>query len=95
MAETGTTVGFVGLGQMGGNMAARFLEAGYQVYGHERSREHAASLEQQGLCWHDRGRIARAHRAGEAVASLDSMWTAALGQPGTPQTETARRGMAR
>jgi 3-hydroxyisobutyrate dehydrogenase-like beta-hydroxyacid dehydrogenase len=25
------TIGFVGLGRMGGNMAARFLEAGYTV----------------------------------------------------------------
>ena len=28
-----TTVGFVGLGHMGGNMASRLLAAGYTVYG--------------------------------------------------------------
>ena len=33
------TIGFVGLGTMGGNMAARFLAAGYTVHGEDRSRE--------------------------------------------------------
>jgi 3-hydroxyisobutyrate dehydrogenase-like beta-hydroxyacid dehydrogenase len=46
-------VGFVGLGHMGGNMAARVLDAGYEVYGHERHREHARPLEEQGLRWRD------------------------------------------
>ena len=31
------TIGFVGLGHMGGNMAARYLGAGYTVYGETRS----------------------------------------------------------
>jgi hypothetical protein len=31
MATTTTKIGFVGLGHMGGNMAARFLAAGYTV----------------------------------------------------------------
>jgi 3-hydroxyisobutyrate dehydrogenase-like beta-hydroxyacid dehydrogenase len=44
-------IGFVGLGHMGGNMAARFLDAGYTVYGEERSREHAQALEHRGLRW--------------------------------------------
>jgi len=43
MATTNATIGFVGLGQMGGNMAPRILAAGYPVYGEERSREHASS----------------------------------------------------
>ncbi len=46
-------IGFVGLGHMGGNMAARLLEAGYEVYGQERHREHAQQLEEQGLRWRD------------------------------------------
>jgi 3-hydroxyisobutyrate dehydrogenase-like beta-hydroxyacid dehydrogenase len=33
------TLGFVGLGHMGGNMAARLPAAGYQVDGHARHRE--------------------------------------------------------
>ena len=27
------TIGFIGLGNMGGNMAARYLDASYTVYG--------------------------------------------------------------
>jgi 3-hydroxyisobutyrate dehydrogenase-like beta-hydroxyacid dehydrogenase len=38
---------------MGGNMAARFLAAGYPVYGEARSREHAQQLVEQGLQWCD------------------------------------------
>jgi 3-hydroxyisobutyrate dehydrogenase-like beta-hydroxyacid dehydrogenase len=48
-----TTLGFVGLGHMGGNMAARFLSAGYTVYGESRDRRHAESLEHEGLRWCD------------------------------------------
>ena len=32
------TIGFIGLGNMGGNMAARYLAAGYTVYGEDRDR---------------------------------------------------------
>jgi 3-hydroxyisobutyrate dehydrogenase-like beta-hydroxyacid dehydrogenase len=48
-----TKIGFVGLGNMGGNMAARFLAAGYTVYGEERAREHAQRLIDDGLQWRD------------------------------------------
>jgi 3-hydroxyisobutyrate dehydrogenase-like beta-hydroxyacid dehydrogenase len=50
---TTTTIGFVGLGRMGGNMAARFLAAGYSVYGEDRDRDHAAELVHDGLEWRD------------------------------------------
>ena len=53
MATTSATIGFVGLGHMGGNMAARILAAGYPVYGEERSREHAQQLIDEGLQWRD------------------------------------------
>ena len=43
--------GFVGLGHMGGNMAARFLAAGYPVYGEDRDREGAQGLLDDGLRW--------------------------------------------
>jgi 3-hydroxyisobutyrate dehydrogenase-like beta-hydroxyacid dehydrogenase len=46
-----TTLGFVGLGHMGGNMAARFLAAGYTVYGESLHRRAAQDLE--GLRWRD------------------------------------------
>ncbi len=47
------TLGFIGLGHMGGNMAARFLAAGYAVSGTSRSRDRAKWLEDQGLRWLD------------------------------------------
>jgi len=46
-------IGVIGLGHMGGNMAARFLAAGYEVYGEERSREDAQELVGHGLKWKD------------------------------------------
>jgi 3-hydroxyisobutyrate dehydrogenase-like beta-hydroxyacid dehydrogenase len=36
---------------MGGNMAARYLDAGYTVYGEARSREHSQALIDKGLEW--------------------------------------------
>jgi 3-hydroxyisobutyrate dehydrogenase-like beta-hydroxyacid dehydrogenase len=48
-----TTLGVVGLGHMGGNMASRFLAAGYTVYGETRHREDAQELEGEGLQWRD------------------------------------------
>ncbi|HEX6403157.1 MAG TPA: NAD(P)-dependent oxidoreductase [Pseudonocardiaceae bacterium] len=50
-ATTTTTLGFVGLGHMGANMAARFLAAGYPVYGEDQTREHAQPLVDEGLRW--------------------------------------------
>ncbi len=47
------TIGFIGLGRMGGGMASRLLAAGCAVYGEERHRDHARSLEQAGLRWCD------------------------------------------
>jgi 3-hydroxyisobutyrate dehydrogenase-like beta-hydroxyacid dehydrogenase len=53
MAMEKVRLGFVGLGNMGGNMAARLLAAGYPVYGEERSRERAQGLVDAGLKWCD------------------------------------------
>ena len=44
-------IGFVGLGNMGGNMAARFLAEGYPVFGEQRDRAAAQGLVQDGLQW--------------------------------------------
>jgi 3-hydroxyisobutyrate dehydrogenase-like beta-hydroxyacid dehydrogenase len=52
-STTSTTIGFVGLGHMGGNMAAQFLDAGYTVYGEDQNREHAQGLVDDGLRWLD------------------------------------------
>jgi 3-hydroxyisobutyrate dehydrogenase-like beta-hydroxyacid dehydrogenase len=51
LTTTTTTLGFVGLGHMGGAMAARLLAAGHPVFGEELSREHAQALVDQGLQW--------------------------------------------
>jgi len=48
-----TTLGLVGLGHMGGSMAARFLAAGYSVFGESRDRGHAQDLVHEGLSWRD------------------------------------------
>jgi 3-hydroxyisobutyrate dehydrogenase-like beta-hydroxyacid dehydrogenase len=48
-----TTLGFVGLGHMGGNMAARFLAAGHTVYGESRHSGTAQDLVHAGLRWRD------------------------------------------
>jgi 3-hydroxyisobutyrate dehydrogenase-like beta-hydroxyacid dehydrogenase len=45
------TIGFVGLGHMGGNMAARYLAVGYTVYGESRDRDDARWLTDHGLRW--------------------------------------------
>ncbi len=47
------SVGFIGLGSMGSRLAARLLEAGYEVHGHNRSRGKADELVGHGLIWHD------------------------------------------
>jgi 3-hydroxyisobutyrate dehydrogenase-like beta-hydroxyacid dehydrogenase len=60
-----TTIGFVGLGHMGGNMAARLLAAGHPVYGEAHSREHAQKLVDQGLEW--RGTPREVAQAAEIV----------------------------
>jgi 3-hydroxyisobutyrate dehydrogenase-like beta-hydroxyacid dehydrogenase len=39
MATEIKTIGFVGLGHMSGNIAARYLDAGYTVYGEARHRD--------------------------------------------------------
>jgi 3-hydroxyisobutyrate dehydrogenase-like beta-hydroxyacid dehydrogenase len=45
------TIGFIGLGNMGGNMAARYLAAGYTVHGEDRDRASAQWLVDLGLRW--------------------------------------------
>jgi 3-hydroxyisobutyrate dehydrogenase-like beta-hydroxyacid dehydrogenase len=44
-----TTLGFVGLGAMGGRMARRLLDAGYRVVGYNRTPARAAGLVDAGL----------------------------------------------
>jgi 3-hydroxyisobutyrate dehydrogenase len=61
------SLGFVGLGHMGGNMAARLLAAAYPVHGQSRTREDARHLIESGLMWCDTPR--------EVAASADVVFT--------------------
>jgi 3-hydroxyisobutyrate dehydrogenase-like beta-hydroxyacid dehydrogenase len=67
MARTGTKIGLVGLGHMGGNIAARFLAAGYEVYGEDQNREQARGLLHDGLKWRGTPR--------EVAAAADILFT--------------------
>jgi 3-hydroxyisobutyrate dehydrogenase-like beta-hydroxyacid dehydrogenase len=67
MSAPTATIGFVGLGRMGGNMATRFLDRGYAVYGEEQNREDAQPLVDSGLHWCDTPR--------EVAASVDVVFT--------------------
>ncbi len=48
-----TSIGFIGLGSMGGRLAGRLLAAGEEVHGYNRSRARASDLIDRGLIWHD------------------------------------------
>ncbi len=79
-----TTLGFVGLGHMGGNMAARLRAAGYTVYGESRDRRHAQALVEEGLDWRDTPR-AVAEAADVLLTSLpddDAIESVASGPDG-------------
>jgi 3-hydroxyisobutyrate dehydrogenase-like beta-hydroxyacid dehydrogenase len=88
-----TTVGFVGLGHMGGNMAARLRSAGYEVFGNEREREHARALEEAGLRWCDTPR--EVAEAAEIVLTSvpddDALESAASGSNGILAGLTAEK----
>jgi 3-hydroxyisobutyrate dehydrogenase-like beta-hydroxyacid dehydrogenase len=48
-----TTIGFVGMGAMGGRIAGRLVDAGHVVYGTNRTRGKADGLVERGLIWCD------------------------------------------
>ena len=52
-ARPALTLGFIGLGHMGGNMASRLLGAGYDVCGEATNRDAARQLLDDGLQWRD------------------------------------------
>jgi 3-hydroxyisobutyrate dehydrogenase-like beta-hydroxyacid dehydrogenase len=78
------TIGFVGLGHMGGAMASRLLTAGYPVHGMNHTRHRAEQLIARGLRWHDTPR-AVAEAADVVITSLpddDTLHAAAAGPDG-------------
>jgi 3-hydroxyisobutyrate dehydrogenase-like beta-hydroxyacid dehydrogenase len=78
------TIGFIGLGHMGGSMAARYLASGYTVYGEDRDREEVRWLTEQGLRWADTPR-AVAEAADIVMTSLpddDAVQSVAAGPDG-------------
>ncbi len=62
------TLGFVGLGVMGGGIARRLLAAGHTVHGYNRTREKAEALEPLGLVVEDSPRAVA--EAADVVASM-------------------------
>ncbi len=68
-----TTLGFVGLGVMGGRMAKRLLDAGYSVVGYNRTRDKARWLAEAGL------RLAASPR--EVAAAADFVFTMVTDTP--------------
>jgi 3-hydroxyisobutyrate dehydrogenase-like beta-hydroxyacid dehydrogenase len=62
-----SSIGFVGLGAMGGRLAGRLLAAGYEVHGYNRTRGKASPLVEQGLIWNDTPR--------EVAAAVDIVFT--------------------
>jgi 3-hydroxyisobutyrate dehydrogenase-like beta-hydroxyacid dehydrogenase len=84
MDTTTPTIGFVGLGHMGGSMAARLLAAGYPVHGMNRTRGRAEELISHGLQWHDTPRevAAVADVVLTSVPDDDALHVAAAGPDG-------------
>jgi 6-phosphogluconate dehydrogenase (decarboxylating) len=74
MIRPGATVGFVGLGKMGGPMATRLAEAGYQVQGYDVSEQAVRS-------WAERAEGARPAASLGTPAALSaaatSLWAEA------------------
>jgi 3-hydroxyisobutyrate dehydrogenase-like beta-hydroxyacid dehydrogenase len=63
-----TTIGFIGLGTMGGRIAGRLLEQGHPVHGYNRTPAKAADLVERGLIMHSSPRAVAA--AADVVFSM-------------------------
>jgi 3-hydroxyisobutyrate dehydrogenase len=61
------SIAFIGTGVMGRSMAGHLIKAGHTLHVHNRSREKAASLIDQGAIWHD--------TPGSAAAAADFVIT--------------------
>lgn len=78
------TIGYVGLGAMGGRMAGRLLGLGDQVYGTNRTRARAEPLIERGLIWCDTPRevAAAAQVAFSMVTDDDALESITSGPDG-------------
>jgi 3-hydroxyisobutyrate dehydrogenase-like beta-hydroxyacid dehydrogenase len=63
-----STVGFIGLGTMGGRVAGRLLDHGHELYGTDRTKDKAQALIDRGLQWRSSPREVAA--AAEVVFSM-------------------------
>jgi 3-hydroxyisobutyrate dehydrogenase-like beta-hydroxyacid dehydrogenase len=79
------SIGFIGLGNMGGNMAARYLAAGYTVYGEARNRSGAQWLIDQGLRWAETPR--------EVAAAADIVMTSLPNEDVVESVATGTHGL--
>ena len=91
--STKTALGFVGLGHMGGSMAARFLAAGIPVYGEARHRDDGAGARPGGLGWRDTPReVAEAAEVVfTSVPDDDVLEASRRGRTGSLPASTRRR----
>jgi 3-hydroxyisobutyrate dehydrogenase-like beta-hydroxyacid dehydrogenase len=77
-----TTIGFVGLGAMGSRIAGRLIDAGYDVYGTNRTKSKAQPLIDRGLHWLDTPReVAAATDVVFSMVSDDSALEAIASGP--------------
>ncbi|WP_245795132.1 NAD(P)-dependent oxidoreductase [Desulfacinum infernum] len=87
-----TRIGWIGTGVMGAAMCAHLLKAGYSVAVHNRTREKAVPLLEQGARWVESP--AEAAREAHVVLSMvgfpEDVWEVYLGKEGVLQT--AREG---
>jgi 3-hydroxyisobutyrate dehydrogenase-like beta-hydroxyacid dehydrogenase len=82
--KSATILGFVGLGTMGGRMVNRFLKAGYQVVGHNRTQSRAEWLVNEGMGWADSPKSVaeQADITFSMVANDEALTAVALGENG-------------
>ncbi len=84
MNRAAPTIGFVGLGAMGGAITARLLETGHRVVGYNRTRAKAEALRQAGMEWADcpRAAAARADICFSMVTDTNGLAAVARGENG-------------
>jgi 3-hydroxyisobutyrate dehydrogenase-like beta-hydroxyacid dehydrogenase len=76
------TLGFVGLGAMGGRLAGRLLDAGHVVYGTNRTAAKAEALIDRGLIWRETPReVAEASDAVFSMVTDDAAFAAITSGP--------------